>query len=80
MLHISFKDNTTSDIVDCILLIAPRFAALSTHSLKVSLQCEGIQQKVTRVPFIRKQLIKSINSATNSAVNIDLPFPSRNFF
>ena len=54
MLHISFEDNGMSNSVDCMVrvLMAPRFAALSGHSLKFSPQCEGIQQKVTPVPFI----------------------------
>ena len=48
MLHITFEENRTSDIVDCILLMAPRFAALSAYSLKVSPQCEGIKQKESK--------------------------------
>ena len=46
MLHISFEDNGTSSIADCILLMAPRFTAhycFIAHSLTVSPQCEGIQ-------------------------------------
>ena len=55
-LHISFEDNAMSNIVDYMLLMASRFAALSAHhSLKVSPQCEGIQQKVTPVPVMFKQ-------------------------
>ena len=62
MLHISFEVNATSNFVDCILLMAPHFAALSAHSLKISPQVEGIQQKVTPVPFffISKQWTKYI--------------------
>ena len=56
MLHISFEDNGTSSIADSIWLMAPRFTALSAHSLTVSPQCEGIQQKVAPVPFISKEL------------------------
>ena len=32
--------------------MAPRFAALSAHSLKFSPQCEELKKKVTPVPFI----------------------------
>ena len=53
MLHISFEDNGMSNFVDCILLMAPQFAVLSDHSLKVSPQVEGIQQKVALVPFYK---------------------------
>ena len=60
MLQISFEDNGTSRFVDCILLMAPRFAVLSAHSLKVSPQVEGIQQKVTHVPF------SQVNSESNT--------------
>ena len=55
MLQISVEDKGTANTVDCVLPVAPRFAALSAHSLKVCPQCEGIQQKVTYVLFISKQ-------------------------
>ena len=63
MSHISFEDNGRSNFVDCILLMAPRFASLSAHSLKVSPQVEGIHQKVTPVPFLR------VNNESNTLLH-----------
>ena len=55
MLHISFEGNGTPFTVGCILLTAPRSAALSAHSLKISPQCDqGIRQEVTLVFFISR--------------------------
>ena len=63
MLHISFEDNGTSSFVDWMLLMAPHFAVVSALSLKLSPQVEGIQQKVTLVPFLR------VNSEPNTLLH-----------
>ena len=70
MLYISSEDNGTSNIDECILLMAPRVAALSAHSLKVSPQTEGIQRNVIPVLFISKQCTKRVMSVVMSDQNV----------